>query len=593
MMTCRNIFLITICAGALALASCNYRNSDSPMEEGPYCDLNFSYSDAVTITGSAVYNVRSKNTVACGLGAESYGGPIRRAEVQVIQGDKFVQCGHTDDEGRFSVKIPPNQSVVIRVTSRANNAYLKASVLEAPTNNFYYALAKNIDTGSEPTKDIGQFVAHAHGSQIIGGAFNILDDLLKANESLRYLVCGTSVTTTCDEFSVAPKVTAFWKAGANPITYFNGDPNQGLSFYVMGTRKLYILGGVNGNTTTADTDHFDDSVIIHEYGHFIEDVFGKSDSPGGTHDGNHVLDARLVWSEGWANFFSSAARANKIYRDTYGNSDGATGCFFDYDIEKNETSTGLSLDVPSTTGEGVFREFAITRALWDGVDPLKNSPTGTPDGADGGAGDDDSTDAVNQTTDNMFYKYWINIINRWANNSYHFRSAGLFFELLNDGTMNNIYTAQKMRSDRTDYAKPLPTSGGGCNIVLDAVDSACVLGGRLVCLAGDRHSCCSHQLKSNDFYYFYHDGSQSSIAITQAATNIDLDLYLYKEGYSFGSDSTDAILKSNSTSKNASISLAGLPVGPYLVNVSAKTTSNSDPSAATYRISVSGTKFCT
>lgn len=26
----------------------------------------------------------------------------------------------------------------------------------------------------------------------------------------------------------------------------------------------------------ADTDHFDDSVIIHEYGHFLEDVYGKS-----------------------------------------------------------------------------------------------------------------------------------------------------------------------------------------------------------------------------------------------------------------------------------------------------------------------------
>lgn len=95
-------------------------------------------------------------------------------------------------------------------------------------------------------------------------------------------------------------------------------PDSPLSFYKPGERKLFILGGSNGNVDTADTDHFDNSIILHEYGHFLEDVYGKTDSPGGYHNGSSIIDPRLAWSEGFTNSFQGAALGKNFYLDTAG-----------------------------------------------------------------------------------------------------------------------------------------------------------------------------------------------------------------------------------------------------------------------------------
>src|SRR5690606_13846811 len=108
-----------------------------------------------------------------------------------------------------------------------------------------------------------------------------------------------------------------------------------------------------------DTDHFDDSIILHEYGHFLEDVYSKTNSPGGVHTGETILDPRLAWGEGWANYFQAAVTGNPVYRDTFGTSLGFSGVYFNENLE-----SGTS-DTPNNPGEGNFREFAITRALWD------------------------------------------------------------------------------------------------------------------------------------------------------------------------------------------------------------------------------------
>ena len=96
-----------------------------------------------------------------------------------------------------------------------------------------------------------------------GGAFNILDKILDASAFLRAQTANCSATfTNCIPFTTAPIVTVFWAPGVDPGTYFN---LPSLSFYIPGENDLYILGGVNGDVDNSDTDHFDDTIIIHEF----------------------------------------------------------------------------------------------------------------------------------------------------------------------------------------------------------------------------------------------------------------------------------------------------------------------------------------
>ena len=135
-----------------------------------------------------------------------------------------------------------------------------------------------------------------------------------------------------------------------------------------GKRELYLLGGENGDVDFSDTDHFDNSVIIHEYGHFIEDIFGAPNSPGGSHNGNSVIDPRLAWSEGWADFFQAAVTGQPYYRDTKGNVNcsetdptSCTGVLFDESIDVPTD------DRPILLGEGNFHEFSVSRTLWQAL----------------------------------------------------------------------------------------------------------------------------------------------------------------------------------------------------------------------------------
>jgi hypothetical protein len=255
---------------------------------------------------------------------EILGGNIRYAEIEILDSSgSTIQCGETDSSGHFSLSVPRNQQLVIKIKSRGDSNHVHVSVLDTPDTNNPYALMTGFSTStSAPQVDLGVLIASAKGD-ILGGAFNIYNNILRANEALRSYLCG-NVDTLCTAFTVAPKATVYWKAGVNPYSYFDGPSDSGISFYIPTTNMLFILGGIDGDVNDSDTDHFDDAVISHEYGHFIEDHYAVTDSPGGSHNGNRVLDARLVWSEGWADFFSSLVRADKIYRDTYGNNDGST-----------------------------------------------------------------------------------------------------------------------------------------------------------------------------------------------------------------------------------------------------------------------------
>ncbi len=557
--------------------------------EKTYCGSTTAYSSSVTISLTATYQKRTMTS--SGLGNVSSALPIRRAEVQVFnQNGSSIQCGETDGAGNVSLQLPSSSSTHrIRVYSRSSNSYLNASVLDAPESNTLYYVEVSFTPDSSKSVTVN---APATGN-IEGGAFNILDRLLDANDFLRNKVSG---------FTVAPKVSAYWQKGFNPNSYF-GSPSSGVSFYLPSYSRLFILGGIGGDVDSEDTDHFDDSVILHEYGHFLEDLYSITDSPGGAHSGNKMIDPRLAWSEGWGNFFQAAVRGSDDYIDSYGvlTSAGGSGggIFFDIPLENPESgcaSWESGCDKPTRAYEGNFREFAVARFFWDVFDS---------------GGTDSDADGVNDEFSEL-WDIFTNTSTGLKNTSEEFRNAGLVVEnyqnVYGAGWAGLIADANSRLNNTDEYAVYVDNTGGSCPFNMSPVWDATSDSGSFST---------SDLLANNDFFYYKHDGGNINLVLSYDTDNVsddesDLDLFIYNTSARYGNSndivgsSQDYFDNNSSTTETESISKS-LPAGNYLINVKVYTGTNSSSSsiggispgsripagdALTYTLKTNGVSLC-
>lgn len=140
-----------------------------------------------------------------------------------------------------------------------------------------------------------------------------------------------------------------WEAGDDlDGSYYNG----------------YVWNHINIADGPADPDQWDDAVIIHEWTHQADDVYGCDDSPGGDHSSRQNLgDQELAWSEGFANYYQSAVRTafNRANGNWYLDGD-AMGSMSGYDIETLVRTNGNPFPATLFTP---FNEGAIAAMLWD------------------------------------------------------------------------------------------------------------------------------------------------------------------------------------------------------------------------------------
>lgn len=553
--------------------------------ETPYCSTSIAYTDSVTVTGTARYTRRNiwGNTAAGGLGSASVSGthpatvhPIRRAEIRVTDSSgNVVQCSETGANGEISFTLPRGSvSYTMAVNSRsANSAYLRASVLNMPERNQHYALQASVTANSHV--NLG-YVTAAADDAVLGGAFNILDQFYEANVYLRSQIGG---------FTSAPKVAAYWERGYNPNSYFGA--TAGLSFYLPGYYRLFILGGQNGDVNSSDTDHFDNSVILHEYGHFLEDSLFNSDSPGGQHNGNKIIDPRLAWSEGWGNFFQAAVlfgpSGTPYYTDTTGNDDGTTDMYFHTNLETPPLSGGGAClgsgDCPTATGEGNFREFSVARMLWDVVDSVSDTQFTATDNVSG-----------------KFNELWGVLVagtNGFNDSIFAFRNVGhlhLGLTALYAATdMTGVRGVERHLGTTGDYAQYVTTGACADFTLTPAV------------VSGDSGSfSTSDLLRNNDFYHIKTVGA-GTITLEYEDANTtgpvaDLDLYVYNESARFGVSSDMEGYSRLDPSANASATntetVANVPAGVHLINVNAYTGGPSVGGPVNYRLKFGGSKLC-
>lgn len=576
-------------------------NSPQPAHgvEAAYCTVNSTLSGLI-LNGSAHYEQLYPSAVdgANGLDAKR-NKPIRFAEVMVFDGSgKLVQCGETDNFGNYSIpinKVSANVTYTVQVNSRAYNDHVKASILNDIYAKAYYSVTNTVAlTASMTTATVTDILAPSTGV-LQAGAFNILEQILLTNEYIRTHSTDTSCTL-CVAFTVAPKVPVYWKPGFTPEAYV-GSPYSAISFFdwsgsIDATPGLYILGGIAGDVVSADTDHFDNSVIIHEYGHFLEHTFAKTDSPGGSHNGNAVIDPRLAWSEGYADFLPSAVTGSTYYIDTYGgfnsNNNGGVNISINLEIadgHDNIRDTGR-------IGEGIYRELSISRALLDYIDSNSDQivvpfAATTP------------LPTVAETSQLNFAYLWAAMTNDQyglKNPNLHFRSMGHFNQGLETvlnlsfgatptytpapvAAFEKVRLAEYQTADTTEYSQELKTlSGNTCTRTINPVDDQLFQRPNPNNPSGPYIDYLIPNIfDSSRLYSYYHPGGSFNLTMeytTDATSPTDLDLYLYYEHYVFG-DST-SMAGSSVTFRSMehptgteSIAIASLPAGYYMINVRA------------------------
>ena len=269
--------------------------------------------------------------------------PIRNARVEVVDrsAQSVVAVSETDGRGEFRVPVPLEPDLTIRVVSRLRPADLR--VADNTNGNALYGISLDVDA-REP---LGKLVLVDNSR--LSGAFNILEMLQRANDTIRL----------ADTKIVPPAFGIFWSTRNTPRS---GNVREGLvgtTHFNFVNNTAFVLGD-----RTVDSDEFDDSVIAHEYAHMLAARFSRDDSPGHSHGIGDMLDPRVAWSEGWANFFSGAVRNDAIYRDSMG-LNGVN--VLRYDLEDN---------IPPGDKPGYWSEASVQSLLWDlydgHVDPGDN-----------------------------------------------------------------------------------------------------------------------------------------------------------------------------------------------------------------------------
>ncbi len=333
-------------------------------------------SSDVTISGKIEFERPTfRNVANQGLNIASPSVlPAREVVVEAIDPATRTRIGTattTDANGNYSLTVPANTNVLISARAEMIKSGSAPTwdfkVRDNTSNNALYVLdgtAFNSGTGGSNRNLLAR--TGWTGSTYVdddraAAPFAILDTVYEATE----LVLSAQPST------MFPPLNIYWspenRATVNNFCTTTGD--IGTTFYtgevpasqsdncsppVALNAGIYVLGDfANG---TGDTDEFDPHVIAHEFGHYIEDKFSRSDSIGGTHDPADRLDMRVAFGEGWGNAFSGMVLNDPVYRDSQMGVSQDGGFNMESDIQSG--------------AEGWFSEMSITQILWDLFDAV-------------------------------------------------------------------------------------------------------------------------------------------------------------------------------------------------------------------------------
>ncbi|WP_196139915.1 hypothetical protein [Aliikangiella sp. G2MR2-5] len=284
--------------------------------------------------------------------------PVRGATVELLQASdaSVLQTIVSDESGNYNFDVADGGNVIVRVKAelkQTGTASWDFTVVDNTSNDAIYVMDSSTQdvSGRDVSLNLNAssgWSGSSYGGTRVAAPFAILDDVYQSIQKV----------LSVDSSAQFPALRLHWSAnnvntsGSNGDQCVNFDSGQiGTSFYLSSGAcpGIYILGGAN-----SDTDEYDDHVIIHEWGHYFEDQFSRTDSLGGQHGGADKLDMRVALGEGYGNALSGIVTDDPVYRDSFG---AAQGQGFSINVESN----------PSTN-QGWFSESSVQSLLYDFYD---------------------------------------------------------------------------------------------------------------------------------------------------------------------------------------------------------------------------------
>lgn len=306
------------------------------------------------------------------IGGLIYAAPLRNfkvrgAVVELVDADnpsaKPLQTSATDANGNYSFSsVAVGKNVIVRVSAQV--ATTRASgVATGPQYNFMVrdntgsGTVKPMYTLSSPATltvavgnvmSINAALGFDSGGKVTGprqsAPFSILEVIYTAVANIQ--VANANITL--------PDLNVYWSpdnttsnAGKDIDLKMKGSINTS-HFSKNGKYPgVFILGQAD-----VDTDEFDQGVVGHEFGHYLQFAASYSDNPGDYHAGDSFKDASLAYGEGFGTAIGGLLSGSKFYTDS----------------KLINQSGGFSNDIsqPVSTGEanGFYSEETVSYLLY-------------------------------------------------------------------------------------------------------------------------------------------------------------------------------------------------------------------------------------
>ena len=311
----------------------------------------------LTVSGTVSYEFARPNANCFGLNLNApVVRPIRGATVQLLNDSGAVLASAVSgDDGsyRFS-NISTDTMVRVRV---------RAELKRPGAPGWDVEVRDNYDDSGSPPALASRPVYVLDGALFNTGSSDVTRNLTATTgwggssytgaraaapfAILDTMYAGIQFVLTADPTATFAGLDVFWSVNNSPGPRGNVDLGEiGTSSYGIGRQQLFLLGDAS-----VDTEEFDDHVVLHEWGHYFEDVLSRSDSLGGPHSIGESLEASLAFGEAWGYAIAAMALDEPVYCDT-----GAAGTSAGFGVNTESDSFGVP---------GWFNEWSLATFLHD------------------------------------------------------------------------------------------------------------------------------------------------------------------------------------------------------------------------------------
>ncbi|MGF1545183.1 MAG: hypothetical protein ACFB00_11900 [Parvularculaceae bacterium] len=320
---------------------------------------------AVTIDGVVTFDLVPAATSPVSLNYDVIQrAPSRSVVVEALDATGAVVASDiTDVNGFYALTVTPNTDVQIRVRANMRSEdgateSFAVSVRDNTSNNAEYALigalaSSGADNSTRDLTALSGWDGTSYAGERAAGPFAVLDAIFET----------VAPIVAVDPDVDFPEMQVLWSPDNRPSDGDIADGDVTTSFFTsngFALPTIVLLGAEN-----VDTDEYDRHIVVHEFGHYIEDQLSRSDSTGGPHTLDIRLDPRLAFSEGFANALSGLILNDPVYRDTSGPGQ-ANG--FSFSVEDNAIAPGNVGWFSEGSTQSIV--FDVGDAVDDGVDTL-------------------------------------------------------------------------------------------------------------------------------------------------------------------------------------------------------------------------------